>query len=90
MKKDIHPPYFREARVRCACGAEFTIGSTKELIEVEICSQCHPFYTGKGKIIDTAGRVERFRTRALRAKPANIRREKQAKQKNRQQKQKKA
>lgn len=67
MKKDIHPPYVREARVRCACGATFTIGSTKKLIEIEICSRCHPFYTGKGKIVDTAGRVERFRARAGKA-----------------------
>ena len=63
MKKDIHPKYYNNAQVRCACGNIFTIGSTKELIEIEICSQCHPFYTGKEKIIDTAGRVEKFRKR---------------------------
>lgn len=89
MKKDIHPPYFREARVRCACGAVFTIGSTKESLEVEICSQCHPLYTGKGKIVDVAGRVERFRARVRRAKPTSIRHEKMKKQENRRQKQKK-
>jgi large subunit ribosomal protein L31 len=60
MKKDIHPE-FHEAKVRCACGHEFLTGSTKETIRVEICSKCHPFFTGKQKLIDTAGRVERFR-----------------------------
>ena len=60
MKKDIHPAYVL-AKVRCACGHEFLTGSTKENIRVEICSKCHPFFTGKQKLIDTAGRVERFR-----------------------------
>jgi large subunit ribosomal protein L31 len=60
MKKDIHPSYI-PAKVRCACGTEFATGSTKESIRVEICSKCHPFFTGKQKLIDTAGRVERFR-----------------------------
>ena len=60
MKNDIHPNYL-EANVRCACGTEFTTGSTREKIRVEICSKCHPFFTGKQKLIDTAGRVERFR-----------------------------
>lgn len=64
MKIDIHPKYFPEAKVTCACGNKFTVGSTKEKIEVEICSACHPFYTGNDKVIDTAGRVERFKTRA--------------------------
>ena len=63
MKKDIHPKYYEKARVQCACGNIFTIGSTKELIEVEICSKCHPFYTGKDKIVDAMGRVEKFRKR---------------------------
>ena len=63
MKKDIHPQYFKNAKARCACGATFDVGSTKEFIEVEICSQCHPFYTGKEKIVDTMGRVEKFRKR---------------------------
>jgi large subunit ribosomal protein L31 len=60
MKKDIHPNYIA-ANVRCACGTEFTTGSTRDTIRVEICSKCHPFFTGKQKLIDTAGRVERFR-----------------------------
>ena len=60
MKNDIHPNYI-ETIVRCACGNEFTTGSTKDNIRVEICSKCHPFFTGKQKLMDTAGRVERFR-----------------------------
>ncbi|MBI2099894.1 MAG: 50S ribosomal protein L31, partial [Candidatus Vogelbacteria bacterium] len=60
MKKEIHPQYFPAAEVRCACGHKFTVGSTMEKIKVEICSACHPFYTGKDKVIDTAGRVEKF------------------------------
>lgn len=63
MKKDIHPKYYPKAKVHCACGNIFTVGSTKEFIETEICFKCHPFYTGKEKIIDTMGRVERFRKR---------------------------
>ncbi len=61
MKKEIHPKYFPEAKATCACGAVFTVGSTTEKISVEICSACHPFYTGADKVIDTAGRVERFK-----------------------------
>lgn len=64
MKKNIHPKYYPKAKVHCACGNTFTVGSTKEFIETEICFKCHPFYTGKEKIIDTMGRVERFRKRA--------------------------
>ncbi len=66
MKKDIHPDYF-EATARCACGHEFQLGSTKESIRVEICSQCHPFFTGKQKLVDTAGRIERFRRKYAKA-----------------------
>lgn len=60
MKKDIHPAYAKTT-ILCACGAKLEAGSTKKDIEVEICSQCHPFFTGKQKLIDTAGRIERFR-----------------------------
>ncbi|MBU4562749.1 50S ribosomal protein L31 [bacterium] len=59
MKKDIHPKY-EKATISCACGNSFETGSTKKNMKVEICSVCHPFFTGKQKIIDTAGRVERF------------------------------
>ncbi len=74
MKKDIHPKYYNNARVICACGNTFTVGSTKEYIEVEICSKCHPFYTGKEKIVDTLGRIERFRKRL--AKKENLKKKK--------------
>jgi len=60
MKKDIHPEY-QEAIVTCACGNTFKTRSTKKEIRVEICSQCHPFFTGKQKLVDSAGRVEKFR-----------------------------
>jgi len=61
MKKGIHPKYHHNAKVTCACGNTFETGSVKEKISVEICSQCHPFYTGKQKFIDSAGRVEKFK-----------------------------
>jgi len=67
MKKDIHPKYFDQAQVICACGNKFTVGSTKEKIDVEICSACHPFFTGQEKVMDTAGRVEKFKTRMSKA-----------------------
>src|SRR5215831_3621101 len=59
MKKDIHPVY-KEAQVTCGCGNSFTTRSTREKIAVEVCSNCHPFYTGKQKFVDTAGMVEKF------------------------------
>ena len=67
MKKEIHPTYYPSAKVTCACGNKFSIGSTQETIKVEICSHCHPLYTGKEKIIDIAGRVEKFKTRRAEA-----------------------
>lgn len=63
MKADTHPTYFPEAKVICACGNSFTVGSTKEKLEVEICSNCHPFYSGNEKLLDAAGRVEKFKAR---------------------------
>ncbi|MFN7088415.1 MAG: 50S ribosomal protein L31 [Candidatus Paceibacteria bacterium] len=63
MKEKIHPEYFQEAKVICACGNTFKVGATRPKIEIEICSRCHPFFTGKEKLVDTAGRVERFRAR---------------------------
>ena len=62
MKKDIHPKY-EEATVHCSCGNTFTTRSTKKELHVELCSQCHPFYTGKQKLVDSGGRVERFKRR---------------------------
>ena len=63
MKKDIHPKYDLSTKATCACGAVFLVGSTMPEIKMEICSNCHPFYTGNEKIMDTAGRVERFNKR---------------------------
>ncbi len=60
MKKGIHPEFYK-ASVRCACGNEFETGSTLKEISVEICSKCHPLFTGKQKLVDSAGKVERFR-----------------------------
>ncbi len=68
MKKGIHPTYNNETPVTCACGATFAVGSTINKMEIEICSQCHPFYTGNDKVLDTAGRVDRFKKRAAVAK----------------------
>ena len=63
MKEKIHPKYFPDAKVMCACGNSFTTGSTQPILKVEVCSKCHPFFTGEQRIIDTAGRVERFKRR---------------------------
>jgi large subunit ribosomal protein L31 len=64
MKKDIHPKYYPKASVRCACGNVFNVGSTKEFIETEVCAKCHPFYTKQEKVMDTLGRVQKFKERA--------------------------
>ncbi|HHV81410.1 MAG: 50S ribosomal protein L31 [Dictyoglomi bacterium] len=63
MKKDIHPTYYTDAKVVCACGNTFTTGSTKKELRVESCSKCHPLFTGQQKIVDSEGRVEKFRRR---------------------------
>lgn len=68
MKQDTHPKYHDGATVECACGKKHKIGSTKEKINVEICSNCHPFYTGDEQLIDTAGRAEKFKQRRESAK----------------------
>ena len=62
MKEGIHPEY-KETTVKCACGAEYKTRSTKENIRVDICSKCHPFFTGKQKLVDTCGRVDRYKKR---------------------------
>ena len=69
MQKEIHPKYFTNAQVTCACGNKFTVGSTMEKIHVEICSACHPFYTGGAKTIDAAGRGHKFKARQAKAAP---------------------
>ncbi len=63
MKGEIHPQYYADATVTCACGNSFTTGSTRKLLKVEVCSKCHPFFTGERRVMDTAGRVERFKRR---------------------------
>ena len=68
MKEKIHPKYFTDASVTCSCGNTFTTGSTRQTLKVELCNKCHPFFTGEQKIIDTAGRVERFNKKYKREK----------------------
>ena len=63
MKKDIHPAYYSEAKVVCACGNTWTTGATQEVVRTDVCSACHPFFTGEQRIVDTAGQVERFMRR---------------------------
>jgi len=63
MKSDIHPKYYPKASAHCACGNVFTIGSAKEFIETEVCAKCHPFYTKQEKVMDTLGRVQKFKDR---------------------------
>ncbi len=68
MKDKIHPKYF-STTISCACGSTIDVGSTKENVKVEICSKCHPFFTGKQKLIDSAGRIERFRRKYAKFQP---------------------
>lgn len=68
MKAKIHPKYNKKAKITCACGNTFEVGSTQEKMRVEICSACHPLYTGEAKIIDTAGRIDKFKERIKKAK----------------------
>lgn len=63
MKEKIHPKYYSDAKVACSCGNTFTTGSTSKLIKIEVCGKCHPYFTGEQRIVDTAGRVERFNKR---------------------------
>jgi large subunit ribosomal protein L31 len=69
MQKEIHPAYFVNSKVTCACGNSFTVGSSNETLTVEICSACHPFFTGNDKVLDAAGRVEKFKERFSKAAP---------------------
>lgn len=74
MKSGIHPQYNQSVQVTCACGATFVTGSTKDIIKVEICSNCHPFYTGAQRFVDTVGKVQKFQDqqKAAAAKQATI------------------
>lgn len=67
MKVDIHPKWYPEAKVTCACGNTFTVGAAVSEIRVDVCSACHPFYTGQMKFVDTAGRVDKFKTKQSKA-----------------------
>lgn len=76
LKAEIHPKYYEKARVTCACGNTFVVGDTVPELKLDICAKCHPFYTGEQKLIDVAGRVERFKTRAAKMviqKPKKVR-----------------
>ncbi len=68
MKNEIHPTYYKNTKVTCSCGAKFEIGSTIPELKVEICSACHPLYTGKKRFVDTAGRLDRFKAREEKTK----------------------
>src|SRR5258708_1027716 len=70
MRDGIHPTYYHDARVTCACGNTFLTGSTSKSLRVDVCSNCHPFYTGTQRIVDTAGQVERFMRRQRRVEQA--------------------
>jgi len=72
MKKDIHPTYYKKAKIQCACGNIIEVGSTAENTKVEICSACHPLYTGKQKFIDKAGRVEKFKARRAKTQSRKV------------------
>lgn len=72
MKSDIHPKWFPEAAVACACGNRFTVGSTKAELKVEICNKCHPFFTGEMRYVDTLGHVERFQQKQAKAKVSAV------------------
>ena len=73
MKEKIHPQYFPKAKVVCSCGNTFTVGAAKEFIETEVCAKCHPFYTKQEKVMDTLGRVQKFKERAAK-KSATVKR----------------
>lgn len=80
MKKDIHPKYYKKAKIICACGHTFIIGSSLPEIQIEICSNCHPFYTGTQKLVDTARRVDKFKKKMEKtAKIAKVRKGKKVK-----------
>lgn len=82
MNKEIHPTYYPKATIECACGNKLETGSTKEHLRVGICSACHPFYTGKEKLVDAMGRVEKFRKREEKHKQMKARARKQSKEKS--------
>ena len=82
MKVNIHPKYYPKSKVTCSCGNTFEVGSTMPEIKVEVCSACHPFYTGTAKFIDTAGRVDKFQARVKKAEEMKAEKSKPKKTKN--------
>jgi large subunit ribosomal protein L31 len=74
MRKDLHPTYYKDAKVICACGNSFTTGSTEKEIKTELCSMCHPFFTGQQKIVDTARRIEKFQEKMAKKKEVGAQR----------------
>lgn len=72
MKQAVHPKYFDQAQVICVCGNKFTTGSTQEVIHVELCYNCHPFYTGEQKFVDSASRIQKFQKKTETAKKYNV------------------
>jgi len=72
MKSDTHPTYYEKAVITCSCGETFTVGSTLPKIHIEICSACHPFFSGQEKILDTAGRVEKFKNRRTKSTEISV------------------
>lgn len=79
MKADMHPEYHAKVKVSCSCGNTFEVGSTESKLSVEVCSACHPFYTGKQKLVDAAGRVDRFRKRLKETEAKQAKKPKKAK-----------
>jgi len=84
MKTAIHPQYFENAQVICACGNRFTVGSTKELIHVELCHKCHPFYTGEQRFVDSASRIQKFQIKQKKAQDYIIKKVNKIEQKKQQ------
>ena len=80
MKADLHPTYYPKASVKCACGNTFFVGSTKEFIETEICAKCHPFYTGTEKVLDTLGRVQKFKDKLAKKQPPKVKKARKVKE----------
>jgi large subunit ribosomal protein L31 len=81
MKQGIHPQYFDDCQVTCACGNKFTTGSTVEKIDIDVCSQCHPFFTGQQKFVDIKGRIDKFNEKIAKGK-ANAEKKAQKKAKS--------
>lgn len=80
MKKDIHPKYYENIEITCSCGAKYIAGSTKENLKTELCSACHPFFTGQSRLIDTAGRVDKFMAKRKATEEIKKKREDEKKQ----------